>query len=370
MSVPVDETLRCVLDPDGKVVGQVPDVPRDDLRKLHRHMLRMRLLDQRMLSLQRQGRIGFYGMATGQEASVTGSAYPLKAGDWIFHALRETGVCLWRGTTVQELVCQLIGNSGDVLIGRQMPMHFSDRKVNSVAWSSVIGTQLPQAMGAAWAAKLKKTSDVMVGYIGDGGTSCGDFHAALNFAGVFQVPCVFYCQNNHWAISVPLSQQTHSSSLAIKAVAYGMPGLRVDGNDLLAVIAAMREAVDRARSGGGPTFIEAVTYRMGGHSSSDDPTRYRDPEQVQYWEARDPLVRFEKWLRATGALTDADLEQWTAEINDEISAAIKSAEALPPPTLESMFADVYKEQPPQLAEQMRYAIAMGEGTKFEGAFPL
>ena len=359
-----------MLDPEGNVVGPLPDVPTDDLRSLHRHLVKMRLIDQRMLSLQRQGRIGFYGMATGQEASVTGSAYPLRPGDWIFHALRETGVCLWRGTTIRELVCQLIGNSGDVLIGRQMPMHFSDRKVNSVAWSSVIGTQLPQAVGAAWAAKLQKRDDICVGYIGDGGTSVGDFHAAMNFAAVYRVPCVIFCQNNQWAISVPLSQQTASSSIAIKAVAYGMPGIRVDGNDLLAVIAAMREAVDRARSGGGPTLIESVTFRMGGHSSSDDPTRYRSAELVQHWEQRDPVARMERFLRARHLLSDADLATWTAEINDEISVAIKDSEALAPPPLESMFTDVYQEMPPHLAEQMRYAQAMGEGTKFEGAFPL
>ena len=178
----IDETLRRVLDDEGKLVGTNPDVPGDDLRAMYRHMLLLRTMDQRMLSLQRQGRIGFYGLTTGQEASVTGSAYPLKPTDWIFPALRETGVSMWRGTTVKEVVCQLIGNAADVLIGRQMPMHFSDRRVNSVAWSSVIGTQLVHAMGAAWAAKIRGTSDVMVGYIGDGGTSSSDFHAAMNFA--------------------------------------------------------------------------------------------------------------------------------------------------------------------------------------------
>jgi len=365
-----DETPRQIVDPEGRLVGAPPAVPDGDLRALHRHMLRMRLLDQRMLSLQRQGRIGFYGMATGQEASVTGTAYPLRPGDWVFHALRETGVCLWRGTKIREVVCQLLGNAGDVLLGRQMPMHFSDRRVNSVAWSSVIGTQLPQAVGAAMAAKLRGTGDVMVGYIGDGGTSVGDFHAAMNFAAVFQAPVVLVCQNNQWAISVPLSAQTRSSSIAIKAVAYGMPGVRVDGNDVLAVLSAMREAVERARSGGGPTFIESVTFRMGGHSSSDDPTRYRDPAQVQYWEARDPLRRFDAYLRGRGLLADADLEAWTAEINAEISQAIREAEALPPPPLESMFTDVYRDMPAHLAEQMRYAVAMGEGTRVDGAFPL
>jgi pyruvate dehydrogenase E1 component alpha subunit/2-oxoisovalerate dehydrogenase E1 component alpha subunit len=365
-----DETLRQVLDDEGRVIGAEPAIPDADLRALYRHMLKMRTMDGRMLSLQRQGRIGFYGLATGQEASITGSAYPLRANDWIFPALRETGVSLWRGTTIQELVCQLIGNSGDVLIGRQMPMHFSDRKVNSVAWSSVIGTQLVHAMGAAWAAKLMKTDDVMVGYIGDGGTSSSDFHAALNFAAVKQVPVVFFCQNNQWAISVPLSEQTVSSSIAIKADGYGLPGVRVDGNDLLAVITVMREAVERARSGGGPTFVESVTFRMGGHSSSDDPTRYRDPELVKTWEKRDPLARFGAYLRGKGLLTDADIETWTAEINEEISQAVTAAEALPAPAIETIFTDVYAQMPAQLEAQMKYALSLGLGTRFEGAFPL
>ena len=369
-AITVDETLRRVLDEQGREVAAPPAVPDADLLALHRHMLKMRLLDQRMLSLQRQGRIGFYGMATGQEASVTGAAYPLRKGDWVFHALRETGVCLWRGTSIQELVCQLIGNSGDVLLGRQMPMHFSDRKVNSVAWSSVIGTQLPHAMGAAYAAKLLKHDTVCVGFIGDGGTSIGDFHAALNFAAVWKVPVVFFCQNNQWAISVPLAAQTASSSIAVKAVAYGMPGLRVDGNDLLAVIAAQAEAVERARSGGGPTLIESVTFRMGGHSSSDDPTRYRDATLVETWEKRDPVIRFGAWLRSKSLLTDGLVEQWTSEINDEISAAVTAAEAMPPPGIESIFTDVYAEMPPHLVEQMKYAQALGLGTRFDGAFPL
>lgn len=366
----VDETLRQVLDPEGRAVAKVPDVPADDLRRLHRHMISMRLLDQRMLSLQRQGRIGFYGMATGQEASVTGSAYALGPQDWVFHALRETGVCLWRGTTLEEFICQLMGNSGDVLIGRQMPMHFSDRRVNSVAWSSVIGTQLVHAMGAAYAARLQQHDTVCMGYIGDGGTSSSDFHAALNFAQVWKVPAVFFCQNNQWAISVPLAAQTASSSIAIKAAAYGMRGVRVDGNDLLAVVEVTREAVERARAGEGPTFIESLTFRMGGHSSSDDPTRYRDAKQVQYWEDRDPVRRFEAWLRSEGLLTDADLEQWTSELNEAISAAITAAEALPPPGIDTIFTDVYARMPAALAEQMRYAQALGKGTAFDGAFPL
>jgi pyruvate dehydrogenase E1 component subunit alpha len=359
-----------VLDPEGRLAGPDPAIPREELRRAFRHMLKMRTLDQRMLSLQRQGRIGFYGTATGEEAAITGSAMALRDTDWIFPALRQTGVALWRGTTVKEIVCQLIGNAGDVLIGRQMPCHFSDRKVRSVAWSSVIGTQLVHAMGAAWGAKIRKTDDVMMGYLGDGASSSADFHAAANFAGVFKLPIVFFCQNNQWAISVPLSMQTASESIAIKALAYGFPGVRVDGNDLLAVISATRAAVERARGGGGPTLVEAVTFRMGGHSSSDDPTRYREAEQVGYWEQRDPLARLRTWMGVESSLAPGEEERWTQEINDEIGAAITEAEAFPPPPIESMFADVYKEMPRHIEEQMRYAVAMGEGQKFEGAFPL
>jgi len=367
---PVSEPLIQVLDPEGQAVAPAPEILPDDLRRLFRHMLELRLLDQRMLSLQRQGRIGFYGTATGQEAAITGSAYAWRDTDWVFPALRELGVSRWRGTSLGEIVCQLIGNSGDVLLGRQMPCHFSDRKVRTVAWSSVIGTQLPHAMGAAYAAKLLGDGNICIGYLGDGASSSGDFHAALNFAGVFKLPVVFFCQNNQWAISVPLAMQTAASSIAVKAVAYGFPGVRVDGNDVLAVIAAARAAAERARRGEGPTLIEAVTFRMGGHSSSDDPTRYRDAGLVAEWERRDPIPRFRAYLAATGVISARDEEQWTREFQEAIGAAIQAAESLPPPPIESLFTDVYRTLPRHLEEQMRYAVAMGEGQKFEGAFPL
>ena len=366
----MSETPRQVLAPDGKTVAPAPDIPPADLKRMFRHIVRMRVLDQRMLSLQRQGRIGFYGTAHGQEAAVTGSAYAARPTDWVFPALREMGVALWRGTSVREIVCQLIGNSGDVLIGRQMPCHFSDKKVRTVAWSSVIGTQLVHAMGAAWAAKVRKTDEVMMGYMGDGASSSADFHAAANFAGVFKLPVVFFCQNNQWAISVPLSRQTASDGIAVKASSYGFPGARVDGNDLLAVVEVTRQAIERARAGGGPTLVEAVTFRMGGHSSSDDPTRYRDAALVAEWERRDPLARLRTYLTAQGVLAAGDEEQMMAEMNQEIGAAVTEAEALPPPPIESLFTDVYAQVPAHLEEQMRYAIAMGEGQKFEGAFPL
>jgi pyruvate dehydrogenase E1 component alpha subunit/2-oxoisovalerate dehydrogenase E1 component alpha subunit len=366
----VTATLEQVLDPAGQPVAAVPAIPKDDLLRMYRAMLLMRTLDGRMLSLQRQGRVGFYGTATGQEAAVIGSAWALRPTDWVFPALREMGVSLWRGTTVRDIVCQLMGNQGDVLSGRQMPCHFSDRRVNTVAWSSCIATQLVHAMGAAWAAQIQRHDTVCAGYLGDGASSSPDFHAALNFAGVFKLPVVFICQNNQWAISVPLSRQTASASIAIKATAYGFEGVRVDGNDLLAVAGATRRAVDQARAGGGPTLVECVTFRMGGHSSSDDPTRYRPAELVTEWERRDPLARMRAWLASQGLLDAGQEERWVQEMNEMIGAAVKEAESLPPPPVESIFTDVYAQMPAHIREQMEYAKVFGASGKPEGAFPL
>jgi pyruvate dehydrogenase E1 component alpha subunit len=220
----------------------------DLMRSAYRAMVRIRILDDRMLTLQRQGRIGFYGPCTGQEAACIGTALALRPTDWIFPALREAGAMLLRGYPLVPYIAQVFGLSGDPGKGRQMPCHQAARAVNQVSWSSVIGTQLPHAMGAAWAAKLKKHDTVVMTYLGDGATSSSDFHTAMNFAGVFGVPLVFVCQNNHWSISLPDTKQTASESMAIKASAYGFPGVKVDGNDLEAVYAAARVAVDRARA--------------------------------------------------------------------------------------------------------------------------
>src|SRR5438128_8084843 len=254
---------------------ETPPIPREVLLRLYREMVRLRTLDERMMTLQRQGRVGFYGACTGQEAATLASAIALEASDWIFPALREGGAMLLRGFPLVPYLCQIFGNSGDETKGRQMPSHMASKSVNQVSWSSCIGTQLPQAVGAAMAARLKGDRTVVAAYMGDGATSTGDFHVALNFAGVFKPPVVFICQNNHWAISVPTQKQTASETIAIKSVAYGFPGVKVDGHDAVAVYRAVKEAVDRARRRRGPTLLECQTYRIGAHSSSDDPTRYR-----------------------------------------------------------------------------------------------
>ena len=365
-------TLESVLDAEGVAdPAKDPGLPEALLLKIYDAMIQMRTLDVRMMNLQRQGRIGFYGTATGEEAAALGSAAAVLDSDWVFPALREGSVLLWRGFPLKSYIAQLIGNTGDVLNGRQMPCHYADRGVNVVAWSSVIATQLPHAVGVACAARLKKSKDIAVGYLGDGATSAADFHAAMNFAGVWKAPVVFVCQNNQWAISVPVEAQTAVRRSSRKADGYGMPGVRVDGNDVLAVYRAVKEAADRARRGDGPTFIECVTYRMGGHSSSDDPSRYRDETVVEGWRKKDPVLRFRRYLEGRGLWDDAKEEAAAARWNDVIGTAIKEAEAMPAPSASSMFDGVYHDLPWNLREQRDWLASEGDDhAKGEGRFPL
>src|SRR5712671_7990573 len=301
----------------------------ETLLRLYREMVRLRTLDERMMTLQRQGRVGFYGACTGQEAATLASAIALEPLDWIFPALREASAMLLRGFPLVPYLCQVFGNSGDETKGRQMPSHMASRRVNQVSWSSCIGTQLPQAVGAAMAARIKGDRTVVAAYMGDGATSEGDFHVAMNFAGVFKAPVVFVCQNNHWAISVPTQKQTASESIAIKAVAYGFEGVKVDGNDAEAVYAAMKAAVDRARSGGGPTLVECETYRIGAHSSSDDPSRYRDEGEVEQWRKRDPLDLMRARLQGWGLWSAREEDELRAQVLEDVNRAISEAEKKP-----------------------------------------
>jgi pyruvate dehydrogenase E1 component alpha subunit len=322
-----------------------------NLLSAYQSMLKIRTLDERMMTLQRQGRIGFYGTCSGQEAATIGSSMALEPTDWIFPALREAGVMLMRGYGLVPYLSQVFGNSGDPAKGRQMPSHQSSRSVNQVSWSSCIGSQITQATGAAMAAKYKKDGAVVMAYMGDGATSSVDFHTGLNFAGVFKAPVVFVCQNNHWSISIPTKGQTASESIAIKAQAYGFPGVKIDGNDVEAVYAAVSEAVARARRGGGPTLVECETYRMGAHSSSDDPTRYRDQKEVDAWAKRDPIERTYKALLARKAWSPEKDKSLREKLLEEINAAIKESEALPNPAVESLFEDVYAQPTWNLLEQ-------------------
>src|SRR3989442_1332996 len=300
-----------------------------------------------------------------------GFAY-VAAGPLVRPAYREPGAALWRGFSVATLIAQAYGNAKDPQQGRQMPNHYGARDINYVPVSSPVGTQIPQAVGAAWAAKIRKEDIVALTYFGDGATSEGDFHAAMNFAGVFKTPTIFFCKNNQWAISVPVTRQTASKTLAQKALGYGFDGVRVDGNDLLAVYAVPKAAADKARSGGGPTMIEAVTYRMGPHSSSDHPTRYRSKDEVGTWAKRDPIERMRKYLELKGLWSKDSADKLRIELEALLQTTIKEVERSPPPPIETLFTDVYAELTPQLKEQMEAFLASGERRRPEmlDKFPL
>ncbi|NUP14408.1 MAG: 3-methyl-2-oxobutanoate dehydrogenase [Polyangiaceae bacterium] len=352
-AAPADDTqLYRVLRDDGSIDPEHdPKIDTDVLRRAYREIKRLRVLDARMMLLQRQGRIGFYGTCTGQEVTPIAAGLVLAREDWVFQALRESSIMLVRGFPIAKYIAQIFGNAYDDLKGRMQPSHMASRSVNQVSWSSCIATQLPQAVGAAWAAKMKGDKNVVMGFVGDGGTSEPDFHNAMNFAAVFRVPCVMVCQNNHWAISVPAARQSASETFAIKGRAYGVPSYRVDGNDFLAVYDVLKRCVDAARRGEGPSYVECVTYRIGAHSSSDDPTRYRTQEEVDAWLRKDPLARLRTVLTATAGWSDADEEALEKELNAEIGAAITEVEKHPAPAADSVFDDVYATLPWNIAEQ-------------------
>ncbi len=352
----------------------LPLLPEAEWLPLFRAMLQTRLLDERMMKLQRQGRVGFVGAATGQEAAIHGSAAAFEAEDWVFSALREGGAALQRGMPLLEYVAHMFGNAEDTAKGRQMPNHFQSRAAHFPSWSSVLGTQLPHAVGVALAFRRRGEPRVVCAYSGDGATSSNGFHSALNLAGVFRAPVVFVVVDNGWAISVPSSRQTAARSYGSKARAYGMPGFDVDGNDPLACYGAVRAAAERARAGEGPSLVALRCYRLGGHSSSDDPSRYRDPEELAYWEKRDPLERFARFLEERGLLDSGLRESMTAEIRARIAAEIERALAIGPPPLRTLVEDVYSAPPRhlrrQVIETLRIIAEKGEAEAVAGRFPL
>jgi 2-oxoisovalerate dehydrogenase E1 component alpha subunit len=344
--------LLRIVDEDGKADPAEVLLPDEAVRSLYRWMVLGRALDERMVTLQRQGRIGFYIGAVGEEATVVGAVAAVEEGDWIFPCYREHVGALMRGLPLRAFLCGLFGNADDPVKGRQMPCHEAWRPGRFLSISSPIATQLPHAVGAAWAARLKGDEMVSLVFFGDGATSAADFHTGLNFAAVQRVPVVFVCRNNGWAISLPRERQTASDTIAQKAHAYGMRAERVDGNDLLAVHAATRRARARAAAGEGPTLLECVTYRMEGHSTSDDPRAYRPESLLEPWRRRDPLQRVRKYLARRGALDDAADTRLRDEVRGEILAALREAEASPPrPPLSSLFEDVYAEPLRQQREQ-------------------
>lgn len=367
--------MRQILDTAGKATGKVPaDLTKDDFRALFHAMVTTRIFDQRGLNLQRQGRIGFFVPGVGQEASQIGVGYATRPEDWIYPSYRMHSVALLKGIPLRTMLDQLWGNATDLARGRQMPNHFSFPQIHWVSISSPIGTQISQAVGTARAAQIRGDDVVAWAWFGDGGTSSNDFHAGMNFAGIWKAPCVFVCENNHWAISVPHDRQTASETFAQKAQAYGMRGIRVDGNDVLAVYQAAKEARDLALAGEGPTLLETVTFRMGPHSSSDDPTRYQPKGLKEEWAKKDPIDRYRAFLKSKRLWTKTWEEEFTAAFQKNLMAAIDEAESAPPPAVETLFEDVYAEVPQGLAEQRDALLEQirrgGDIEDTGGAFPL
>jgi pyruvate dehydrogenase E1 component alpha subunit len=323
-----------ILDENGKVDPDLePDLSEDDLKTLYQAMTLSRMADARMLNLQRQGRLGTIPVNKGQEAAFCAPILALKETDWFVGSYRELGARLMRGETLENALLLFNGwEEGNVNANndRTLPV------------SIVLASQLPQAVGLAYASRYKGEKDtVVLAMFGDGATSEGDFHEAINFAAVLNAPVIFLCQNNQYAISTPLKIQTKSRTIAQKAIAYGIPGIQVDGNDALSVYQAVKEAVDRARADGGPTLIEAVTFRMLMHTTADDPSRYRSDEEVAAWEAKDPLVRFKAYLLKKG-IWDEDLQkQLEADCKSQIDAAVQAFESRSPFAPDAPFDHVF-----------------------------
>jgi len=343
---PLKGKMFQILKPDGTLQpGGKPPLTDQETLALYQKMVFIRLADQRALSLQRQGRFGTYAPIWGQEACQVGSTYPLQKGDWVFPAFREIGAALMMGISLKKFYLYWMGNE----MGSRAP-----EGINMMPVSVPVGSQTLHAVGAAWAAKIKGDKIVTIAYFGDGATSKGDFHEAMNFAGVFKAPTIFFCQNNQFAISVPRSLQTASKTIAQKAIAYGFDGIQVDGNDLFAVIMATKEAVEKARSGAGPTLIEGVTYRFGPHTTADDPTKYRKEEEIEPWKPLDPLVRLRLYLKGRGLWNEEVETRITEEAQKEIDQTVKEAEAVPTPEVEEIFKYVFAEMTPPLKEQLEY----------------
>jgi pyruvate dehydrogenase E1 component alpha subunit len=337
-----------ILDTEGKLVGKMPDLSAERLLALYRYMQLGRAFSNKIIALQRQGRATTFGSLAGQEATAVGLAAPMQPQDWLATSYREIASLMVKGMPLATLIYSFRGFTAE-----NFP-----REIHCLPIQIVIGTQMPHAVGLAMAAKIAGDPVVAVGVCGDGATSEGDFNEALNFAGVFQAPVVLVVQNNGWAISVPRHKQSAAPTLAARGAGFGLPSVLVDGNDILAVYDVMQQAIERARSGQGPTLVETLTYRIGAHTTADDPTRYRQPEEVEAWRAKDPILRFQRFLMSRGMLSEAENEQLVAAVEEEINEAVHAAEIMPPMAPDSFFdytsATLTARQQEQRADLLRY----------------
>lgn len=334
-----------IIDEKGEADSSLmPPLCEADFKRFFKAIVLGRTFNQRALSLQREGRIGTYASIWGQEASEIGSAFAFSNEDWLFPTFRESGVLVAKGYPMWMLYRYWAGDER----GMQCPP-----ELNIFPMSVPVGTQIPHAMGAAWAMRLKGHKKVAAVYFGDGGSSKGDFHEGLNFAGVFNAPCVFICQNNQWAISVPRSRQTKAKTIAQRGNAYGMEGIQVDGNDIVAVYKVVKDAVDKARSGGGPSLVECYTYRLDDHTTADDASRYRTDEEVEAWKAREPLIRLRLFMEKKGWWTKEYEEAVTKKAQETVDSEIKKAEGYTPPDPADIIKYTYKELTPRQKKELK-----------------
>ncbi|KAK4583853.1 hypothetical protein RGQ29_021822 [Quercus rubra] len=322
---------------------------------MYSDMVTLQTMDSVFYEAQRQGRISFYATTIGEEAINIASAAALTIDDLVFPQYREPGVLLWRGFSLQEFANQCFGNKDDYGKGRQMPIHYGSHKHNYFTVAATIATQIPHAVGAAYSLKMDRKKACVITYFGDGGTSEGDFHAALNFAAVMEVPVIFFCRNNGWAISTPTSDQFRSDGVVVKGPAYGVRSIRVDGNDTLAIYTAVHAAREMAISENRPILIEALTYRVGHHSTSDDSTKYRPVDEIEWWRsARDPVARFRKWIESNGWWCSEDESELRTSVRKQMLHAIQVAEKADKPPIAELFTDVYNVPPSNLCEQEKF----------------
>ncbi|MFH1590614.1 MAG: pyruvate dehydrogenase (acetyl-transferring) E1 component subunit alpha [archaeon] len=329
-----------VMDEEGNVDESLhPDVDEDTKKVMYHMMMLVRAFDEKLFKLQRSGKIGTYAQVRGQEASEIGSGMALQKKDWFIPSFREMGVSLVRGADRAKIVEAWRGDTHAFQGARE--------ETRDLPVAIPIASQLLHAVGLAWASKLKGEKQAAIVYFGDGATSEGDFHEALNFAAELQLPVVFFCQNNQWAISTPRKSQTRAETIAQKAIAYGMPSVQIDGNDVIGVYKVTSDALVKAREGGGPTLIESLTFRMGDHTTSDDSSKYRDEEEVKKWELKDPILRLQKHFEKLGTWSEEYRKFVVDEVQKEVEDAVEKGLAIPPPSPEEMFDSLY-ENPPEI----------------------
>ena len=349
-----DIPMLQILNDSGKLVSgaTMPDLSKEIALKIVHTMEFIRLLDERMIAAQRQGRISFYLACTGEEAATTASAAALSSGDMIMSQYREQAALAYRGYTTEQFMNQMFSNRLDPNKGRQMPIHYGDKALNFMTISSPLGTQIPQAAGYAYGQKVQGEEALTICYFGEGAASEGDFHAGLNMAAVLNCPVIFFCRNNGYAISTPSSEQFKGDGIASRGMGYGIKTIRVDGNDALAVFVATQKARQIALAENCPVLIEAMTYRLAAHSTSDDPSGYRSKEEEAKWQDKDPISRFKQWVIDQGWFDESAHEAFITKNRQDILAAVKTAEKVPVCNLDDMVNDVYDKVPWHLEQQM------------------